>query len=512
MSELINNNILDSKLLINEKPPEEILVAQQQYGNDNKEEQVHAPEVHLFFSFDIVNSTMYKTLTTCWPIVIKALLDNLQKRVSTSTDLSNAILWRVIGDEMIFVIKVENNERLKKYVEAIFELTQRVTISLRNGKFFNNIKNQKLKNSDIEQLRIQSPLSVKSAAWIAAVSNENDFRTSYDCIRLNYATNSQKQRILEFLGSDIDAGFRLKQYTQDRRLAISFELACLLKEEYANFFIMDYVRLKGVWNEGLYPIIWYYNEAIVKACNKELLNESKEVPFSRSFRYDETDNNPLVNNYFARGKQQKRERLSNTGECVLAKSMYDAQSAIRKIAKDRMLEEKINYFKSLYHEESQLLETLPFENPLEFHCAVVCCDVETRTVMITHRGQEHDTNPGKWEFGCAKTTSGESIKKTIVDYYKTEYAIEVELVCDKEREEKQPIPLAVYEIGKPGNIRKGVIFIGKLKHKGIYRNVQSHDQVVWITENQIKEYENQGAVKDFGNTLRDVFKKIDFLK
>ena len=198
MSELINNNILDSKLLINEKPPEEILAAQQQYGNDNKEEQVHSPEVHLFFSFDIVNSTMYKTLTTCWPIVIKALLDNLQKRVNTSTDLSNAILWRVIGDEMIFVIKVENNERLKKYVEAIFELTQRVTISLRNGKFFNNIKNQKLKNSDIEQLRIQSPLSVKAAAWIAAVSNENDFRTSYDCIRLNYATNSQKQRILEF--------------------------------------------------------------------------------------------------------------------------------------------------------------------------------------------------------------------------------------------------------------------------------------------------------------------------
>ncbi len=43
---------------------------------DGKEEQVHTAVVNLFFSFDIVNSTLFKSQTSNWAIIIKGLLNS----------------------------------------------------------------------------------------------------------------------------------------------------------------------------------------------------------------------------------------------------------------------------------------------------------------------------------------------------------------------------------------------------------------------------------------------------
>lgn len=46
------------------KKPEAIVNAQNDEAKQEiQEEQIYAPKVSLFFSFDIVNSTMYKSLT-----------------------------------------------------------------------------------------------------------------------------------------------------------------------------------------------------------------------------------------------------------------------------------------------------------------------------------------------------------------------------------------------------------------------------------------------------------------
>lgn len=55
-------------------------------------------------------------------------------------------------------------------------------------------------------------------------------KSPYDNIQTEYESDGSNIPIVEYLGRDIDTGFRLKAYTQRRRLIVSFELACLIAE------------------------------------------------------------------------------------------------------------------------------------------------------------------------------------------------------------------------------------------------------------------------------------------
>lgn len=248
------------------KRPEAIVEAQNNINNEivEKKEQDYYPRVNLFFSFDIVNSTMYKSVTGNWPLIIRQLLEDIRTTVFKIPDLSACSLWRVIGDEMIFVIPIYSMEEMAVFVDSIFEVTQKISRRLKTGRFFDALEGQSIQKTDIELLKYQTPLSIKAAAWIAIINEKVE--SPYECIKFNYSASSQNQIITEYLGRDIDAGFRLKSYTQDRRLIVSYELAYFLAKtgKTKELFIMDYVRLKGVWNDALYPIIWYHNAEIVK--------------------------------------------------------------------------------------------------------------------------------------------------------------------------------------------------------------------------------------------------------
>lgn len=64
--------------------------------------------------------------------------------------------------------------------------------------------------------------------------------------------------VFEFLGNDIDIGFRIKENTQKRRFIISYELAYILSKNIdylMNIHIITYKCLKGVWQNRLYSII-----------------------------------------------------------------------------------------------------------------------------------------------------------------------------------------------------------------------------------------------------------------
>ena len=172
-------------LPIGEQPTDEITDVQK-LDIDNKEQGQSV--MYLFFSFDIVNSTSYKTTTPYWPIVMESLLGEIKDEVEhleKIENLENPVLWRVLGDEIIFFSEINCSELLNKSVSSIFKLTNQMTLRLKCGEFFNSIKNQKLKDKDIQQLSVHSPLSLKSTAWIAAVNTqyENNF---FDCIKINF--------------------------------------------------------------------------------------------------------------------------------------------------------------------------------------------------------------------------------------------------------------------------------------------------------------------------------------
>ena len=502
-SESENKDILS--LPIGIQPTNEIIYAQK-LDIDNKEQGQSV--MYLFFSFDIVNSTRYKTITSYWPIVMESLLGEIKEKVESSNEIKRPVLWRVIGDEIIFFSEIHQKEVLNDSIISIFELTNRMALRLKSGEFFKSIKNQRLKDMDIQQLSFHSPLSLKSTAWIAAVNTQYE-NNLFNCIKINYRTNANENSIQDFLGSDMDAGFRLKQYTQERRLAISFELAMLLldfkEKEENNLNIIDYVHLKGVWNEALYPVIWYHNEAVMEELNKEFSIEGASSAFLESFRYDELYQNPKSSNYFARIKQtENTNRKSHTKcEVPLSDSMFEVGKAIKQIIKDRDFQEKRDYLKKSITTPCSIF---PIEHPLELHCAVVCCDVTKKQVMIVHRGKGEDKNGGQWEFGCAKAKSGEALVKTIEEYYMKNYAIKIELFCDERREEKQPKPFAAYEVGEgTDNIKKGIIFAGIVQSKEPYRPNTSHDQIKWIQQKDMKDYDDTKTIKDFKKTLETIF-------
>ena len=74
---------------------------------NNKNTKEGSRVVELFFSFDIVNSSLYKdTNLLNWQGVLTILLSDLQKRVTREIPKSN--LWRVLGDEIIFCITIRH--------------------------------------------------------------------------------------------------------------------------------------------------------------------------------------------------------------------------------------------------------------------------------------------------------------------------------------------------------------------------------------------------------------------
>lgn len=483
--------------------PEEVKNASEDIAEHSTGMNAGLSKLHLFFSFDIVNSTMYKTMAASWPLVIKSLLDDIRKRVSGSEFLYGTSLWRVIGDEMVFVLPISTEAQLLEAVDAIYEITQKISASLRNGKFFDTLIDQSLQTKEINMLKSQGALSIKAASWIAAINN--GLTSSYDNISFHYSASEQNQTIREFLGKDIDTGFRLKGYTQDRRLIISVELACLLLfEKQENLHILDYTRLKGVWNDNLYPIIWYYDEKIVGRYN----GSGKRVSFVDSFRYDESENNPLVSRFLKRaGCLQISGDSSNYN---LANEMYDVQHALPKIVEDRNLQAKLDYMRSLFVENTVYISRIALL-PLELHCAVVCCDVKNKRILIAKRNTERKANPGKWEFGCARAESGVCLVNSIKEQYKRAFGMDINLVLDETREERQPKPVAVYEISEQSKNKKGIIFVASVDtpfSPDQFRAEGEHEEIRWISETDLQEFSERDSVQDFINTAKTVFKNF----
>ena len=431
----------------------------------------------------------------------------MRNQILTSPELATSVLWRVIGDEMVFVLPIQMGLELPEKIDAIFDVVQRISISLQRGVFFDGLVGQTITKTDISMMKSQNILSMKATAWIALINDTVE--VPYESINVSYYAADNKQIITDYLGQDIDTGFRLKSYTQDRRLVISYELAYLLnqKGKSDSMHIMDYVRLKGVWGESLYPVIWYHNDDALAI----LIGDKTAAQFAHSFRYDETDHNDLVNAYFKRGRNKKKKMNAVVDEdYLLADSMFDIKTAVNKICVDRNLDDKMRYLSEILDKPIFISNSPTVITPLQVHCAVVCCDVISRKIMITRRTNNHNTNPNKWEFGCVKLQSNMSVIDSAKSYYRDTYGIEIELICDLSREEKQPIPIALYEIGSTDNIKKGIITVGKVKGDILkdFRADKEHQAVEWISEEQIGEYASE-AVADFEDTIRTVFKRFD---
>lgn len=444
----------------------------------------------LFFSYDIVGSTKYKALHPgSWAGEIKKAFESIKRRVNS--ELSEAYIWRVLGDEIIFVMKVSGKQMkfseqaiLSDSVAVIYKILQEATDEIEGG---------------------TKELSLKAAAWIGIVSDEEHYETDtkipkkYKNLFYKYTVDETRNRkIFEFMGNDIDAGFRIKQFTYSRQLVLSFELAYLIKKfishgECKNIELihMGYKPLKGIWYDRPYPIIWYYDKSY------------KKVDFLQSLPYDAETDNSLIKDY---------------GLKHSCRYNFKKKELFEKIANDLGLCDKLMIIKQTLKNVEKSIEIndwLYNEDELHLHLAAVCCDFKNKRVFIAKRSTARGKYSACWEFGCAKANKSQGYIECIKKEYEDDFGLKIKIMVSSDRGEQCPTPYALYEINENSEefqSDKGIIVYAKIMNDNIdefanKKDYKKHECSLLLTEEAARKFlsENEESVPDFKDTIMHAF-------
>lgn len=447
-------------------------------------------DVVLFFSYDIVGSTKYKALHPgSWAGEIKKAFESIKRRVNS--ELSEAYIWRVLGDEIIFVMKVSGKQMkfseqaiLSDSVAVIYKILQEATDEIEGG---------------------TKELSLKAAAWIGIVSDEEHYETDtkipkkYKNLFYKYTVDETRNRkIFEFMGNDIDVGFRIKQFTYSRQLVLSFELAYLIKKfishgECKNIELihMGYKPLKGIWYDRPYPIIWYYDKSY------------KKVDFLQSLPYDAETDNSLIKDY---------------GLKHSCRYNFKKKELFEKIANDLGLCDKLMIIKQTLKNVEKSIEIndwLYNEDELHLHLAAVCCDFKNKRVFIAKRSTARGKYSACWEFGCAKANKSQGYIECIKKEYEDDFGLKIKIMVSSDRGEQCPTPYALYEINENSEefqSDKGIIVYAKIMNDNIdefanKKDYKKHECSLLLTEEAARKFlsENEESVPDFKDTIMHAF-------
>jgi hypothetical protein len=102
----------------------------------------------LFLSFNLVNSTAFKTISRAWHVVIRHLYELVVKELRTKCE--GIKVWKYVGDEVLIYKQITNLGELSKDIPKVFHVCRSVSRAVQNS---------------FDQARIF--LSVKATVWIA---------------------------------------------------------------------------------------------------------------------------------------------------------------------------------------------------------------------------------------------------------------------------------------------------------------------------------------------------------
>jgi len=219
----------------------------------------------LFLSVDVVNSTKYKqqrknknevqpwlpfftNFYDNFPVIVeKSCNNNELKKDLCLTDKIDKVpeLWKSIGDELVFTVKLDYSRKTAFYILAFRDAVRQYN----------------------QQIKDRRNLKLKASAWLAGFP-------------VNNAEISIKHKMghIDYIGPSIDIGFRLANYSSPRKFVVSVDLALMLSSvisPLALFYDGNFI-LKGVLDDSQYPITWIdtLNEG-EHTVEQKLLNKSK---------------------------------------------------------------------------------------------------------------------------------------------------------------------------------------------------------------------------------------------
>ena len=227
------------------------------------------PITRLFLSADIAGSTAYKQRkmvsdVETWPSVfikffqglpgyfkdsLATRSEEMRREESTFSEASAPVLWKAIGDEIVFWQDVKHEHQVAVGVMAWRD----ALLTFR---------------SEFEK---DSNLDVKGAAWTASFPFPNReiavpmtlvaARMPAEPITANEdLLEHPTDHVLDFIGPNIDTGFRLAARSNPHQFQLSLEVAEILVEsdlrDAKKLYYGGPVELKGVHGGRPYPTFW----------------------------------------------------------------------------------------------------------------------------------------------------------------------------------------------------------------------------------------------------------------
>lgn len=420
---------------------------------------------YVFFSYDLVNSTTYKLKNKKdWP----RLFDAFYSQIVTLMDnefSGNAHVWKYVGDEVLFFMKIFDKKQLLDLCSKANKVQRLMT--------------NYLHQNDLELAR--GLLYIKTTIWSADVKiispGTNNEETQNGDINQNILIikTDLKGTTFDFLGPEIDIGFRIAKFSEKNKLVVGAELAHLLYENRGAYEtkhedkiprveeslkIVSYETLKGVWNGRKYPIIWYHEEWSKK---------------EKIFEYDEKYNSLLVEKIVS-----SDFKLGNI-------------SGLKKIYKDLNM---LTHFKEIlknfengsYSRKFQERELA--KSVAEIHCVCICVSSENKILVAKRSNRINDDN--KWEFGCGQIALGDDFEGFIKVTYMTEFGLDIEPL----KSSGELVPIATYTLKRRTEKTKpGIIFVGKIKEENTLKfNSEKYSEAKLVTLSELDSFEDSKMV------------------
>lgn len=430
----------------------------------------------LFVSFDLVNSTAFKSLhLTKWPVIFHRFYELVEHHALKN--FVNSMVWRYAGDEILFYKQIDKVSDLYEVPKIASRVIQIVLEAL-------NLQYPETKNI----------IYIKSTLWIAEATfvKSQDLAKSETLLSnliINFDIN--QRRNIDFLGSDIDLGFRIAKFAERNKVVVSAELAYLLYkergtiEEECNYNVLDslrivsYEQLKGIWNNRHYPIIWYYDS----------WDKQDEM-----YLYDEHFNSEIVNKI-------KNKEFSNEMSIDRLKKIFIEVDNLDKV---KSIEKCL--------EESNPINVLPSVsqyNLTEVHCVAVCFNQDGH-ILIAKRPKDKRRYPDIWEFGCGQLKKSQDFTECLIESYKEDFGANLDF-----HSRLTPISTYLMEDDLEGRKIPGIIFIATILNPDDLEEKYSraiHSAIDWFNPENLGSIEESLYINDFKDTVIKAKRAYDSIK
>ncbi|MEO5369324.1 MAG: hypothetical protein H7833_04535 [Magnetococcus sp. DMHC-1] len=418
--------------------------------------------VQLFVSLDLVNSTAFKNKAAKWPFIIDRFYNLSESHIIGSSDIDDVDrfrVWKYIGDEVLFHRPVNKLGDIPHSIVLVFEKVNEIS--------------REIMSLCKEEGYPVGLLDVKATVWIALIHHSFDVDQSFEQKNiLRPMSQMPNTRSFDFLGPDIDSGFRVASHADKRKVTISAKLGGVLlhpdcckdfDDGFLNHFkIVYYARLKGIWHGAPYPIIWFHRDW-----------DNIKRTFSYAERLD-----PEAHDL---GEFTGRQAIYNTlrGQTM---PLSDIKEVLPVHGEQRDVDGIIEAIKNVKVEDTKRYLEEVRHSQAEVHVAAIVLSNDGSKVLLALRNSNKTTFPSHWEFGCAQLSHGDDPIDRLTKEYKNDFGIEVKV--------KRDIIIGMYLVERPDYSVPGFLFVATADNSIKPNRKKKHSDVQWVDVNTLEHPPN----------------------